>query len=91
MEQRHRWTPPERERTIDIYLKHQHALVAYGKDVVALSRELDIPFHKVLAAVDAVGSLDVENPRKVPGGSKALRAEWARRNQVIKSRSQSAK
>ncbi len=77
---RHRWKPHERQRTIDVYLKHQRALREYGRDVEALAKELELPLDKVIDAVDAVGTADKGNAREKPSASKALVKEFTRRS-----------
>ena len=76
---RHKWSDTEMERTIDLYLSSQKEEIDVDHAIEELARNLNLSVGQVSMAVDAVGTLDQENPRRYPRPSKRLEQLWKKR------------
>jgi hypothetical protein len=76
---KHKWTDAEMNQTIDLHLAHRSDRSGRTQAIEELARNLKLSVGQVTMAVDAVGTLDTEDPRRYPKPSKKLAKLWAKR------------
>jgi hypothetical protein len=76
---RHKWTEPEMDQTIDLHLAYRSNNAGRTQAIEELSRNLKLSVGQITMAVDAVGTLDPEEPRRYPKPSKKLARLWKKR------------
>ncbi|WP_404363653.1 hypothetical protein ACIHQR_26360 [Corallococcus coralloides] len=76
---KHKWSDAEMEQTIELHLHHRADLSGRADAIEQLARNLKLGVGQVSMAVDAVGTLDPQDPRRYPKPSKKLARLWARR------------
>jgi len=76
---KHKWTDAEMNQTIDLHLAHRSDRSGRTQAIEDLARNLKLSVGQVTMAVDAVGTLDTEDPRRYPKPSKKLAKLWAKR------------
>lgn len=76
---RHKWTEAEMNQTIDLHLAHRSDRSGRADAIQELARNLKLGVGQVSMAVDAVGTLDPQDPRRYPRPSKKLAKLWAKR------------
>ncbi|MBN1210529.1 MAG: hypothetical protein JXB05_37090 [Myxococcaceae bacterium] len=76
---RHKWTDAEMNQTIELHLDHRSDRSGRADAIKELARNLKLGVGQVSMAVDAVGTLDPQDPRHYPRPSKRLAKLWAKR------------
>ncbi|MGE6762143.1 hypothetical protein ACQKGO_29305 [Corallococcus interemptor] len=76
---KHKWSEAEMEQTIELHLHHRSDRSGRAEAIEELARNLKLGVGQVSMAVDAVGTLDPQDPRRYPKPSKKLARLWARR------------
>ncbi|HYO53329.1 hypothetical protein [Archangium sp.] len=76
---KHRWTDSEMNQTIELHLAHRSDRSGRADAIKELARNLKLGVGQVSMAVDAVGTLDPQDPRRYPKPSKKLAKLWAKR------------
>ncbi|HEX8700243.1 MAG TPA: hypothetical protein VF815_15460 [Myxococcaceae bacterium] len=76
---KHKWTDAEMDQTIDLHLAHRSDKTGRVDAIEKLARNLKLGVGQVSMAVDAVGSLDPQDPRRYPKPSRKLARLWAKR------------
>jgi len=76
---KHRWTDAEMDQTIELHLAHRSERSGRADAIKELARNLKLGVGPVSMAVDAVGTLDPQDPRRYPKPSKKLARLWAKR------------
>ncbi len=75
----HKWTDLEMNQTIDLHLAHRADRTKRAQAIEELARNLKLSVGQVTMAVNAVGSLDPEDPRRYPRPSNRLARLWKQR------------
>lgn len=75
----HKWTDAEMNQTIELHLVHREDRSSRADAIKELARNLKLGVGQVSMAVDAVGTLDPQDPRRYPRPSKRLAKLWAKR------------
>lgn len=76
---KHKWTDDEMNQTIDLHLAHRSDRSGRADAIKELARNLKLGVGQLSMAVDAVGALDPQDPRRYPRPSKKLAKLWAKR------------
>jgi hypothetical protein len=76
---KHKWTDAEMDQTIELHLAYRSERSGRADAIKDLARNLKLGVGQVSMAVDAVGTLDPQDPRRYPKPSKKLAKLWAKR------------
>ncbi len=75
----HKWTDAEMNQTIELHLAHRSDKTGRTEAIKELARSLKLGVGQVSMAVNAVGTLDSQDPRRYPRPSKRLARLWVNR------------
>lgn len=76
---KHKWSDTEMNQTIELHLAHRSDRSGRADAIKELARNLKLGVGQVSMAIDAVGTLDPQDPRRYPKPSKKLAKLWGER------------